>query len=119
MKGRNPAHHKIVPVDLLNKYVKCHVTDREQPKFVKKRSAIAAYNVLEFNEKPAPKLQSDHLENMNNAILTRKDQQIIRDAIENHDITTDKLLMCLDNVENLQDDCTELREKMEQEYKRY
>ena len=57
----------------MNKYVKCHVTDKDQPKFVKKKSAIMAYNVLEFTNKPAPKLERkvsrwerDHLENMNN-----------------------------------------------------
>jgi hypothetical protein len=110
---------RVVPTHIFERFVKCHVTGRDVPKFAKKRTAMPIYQNMHINTRlEAP--ESTWVQNLQmNKKVDPLERELIREIMEDHDITTEVLLQKLDGIEELNQDLHDLKHKLKKELHAY
>jgi GTP-binding protein EngB required for normal cell division len=90
-----------VPTHIFERLVKCHVTGKDVPKFAKQRTAMPIYQNMHINTRlEAP--ESTWVQNLQmNKKVDPLERELVREIMEDHDITTEVLLQKLDGIEEL------------------
>jgi hypothetical protein len=111
--AKKVAH--VVPTHIFENYVKCHVTGKQMPKFAKKRTAIPIYQNMYINTlQNAP--ESTWVQNLQmNKKVDPLERELIREIMEENDITTELMLQKLDKIEELNQAVNDLKHKLKKE----
>lgn len=120
-----------MPTHILKGYVTCHATGNLVPKFVKQKSAVPTFALMEFQRTQTQQKRYDLSEadeqwvkdlkcmQKQTALQKAQAEHQLQEIIEDHEITTEVLLQRLDDVLDCSDEVHYLKKQLETAYENH